>query len=394
MQWLGVVGLCLVGSIAAGCAFELVQPGVLGVRRNPACRSKGHSACRSKGEGSKNSRGRWHARIQDSTPSHASPVALGVRGAQVLPEDAFSMANDAYSNWRTGRTRYSQRKNKTYIQQIGGDLAVEEALESEGFKQLQREFLLVYDPAAFRLEEAVLEMIAGTEPRVRSTGLHALHHAFDAEWDRCKSFKPHRRKLNGQLYNSQHGALLQREFERFVCDFIAPHLQENMKDCRQIYFQSKPSVRMQPPSNSRFGYPHTDAMYFHQRGQINFWVPVTKVYDTNTLWVESKPGLQDYHPLELDVGQCARFYGNQCTHLTLANDTPDTRVSLDLRVVPGPCFDPDPPDSRNRNGRPIFVVGGYYAVANFNPQTHKWAVAEGTLVPSFGTDEGSAGGGR
>ena len=33
-------------------------------------------------------------------------------------------------------------------------------------------------------------------------------------------------------------------------------------------------------------------MYFHQRGQINFWVPVTKVYDTNTLFVESAPGLQ------------------------------------------------------------------------------------------------------
>ena len=40
------------------------------------------------------------------------------------------------------------------------------------------------------------------------------------------------------------------------------------------------------------GYPHTDSMYFHQRGQINFWVPLTKVYDSNTLWVESSPGLQ------------------------------------------------------------------------------------------------------
>ena len=29
--------------------------------------------------------------------------------------------------------------------------------------------------------------------------------------------------------------------------------------------------------------------YFHQRGQINFWVPVTRVYDTNTLWIESEP---------------------------------------------------------------------------------------------------------
>ena len=93
-------------------------------------------------------------------------------------------------------------------------------------------------------------------------------------------------------------------------------------------------------------------MYFHQRGQINFWVPVTRVYGTNTLWVESQPGLHDYHALDLDVGQCARFYGNQCMHFTLANDTPDCRVSLDMRVVPGEAFDPDPPDSRGADGNP------------------------------------------
>lgn len=140
------------------------------------------------------------------------------------------------------------------------------------------------------------------------------------------------------------------------------------------------------------GYPHTDSMYFHQRGQINFWVPLTKVYDSNTLWVESSPGLQvpvhhdisreeqgeggvhecvgclcqqlssagkclpliyvrlcfrdtcgqDYHPLNLNVGECARFYGNKCTHFTLANETPDTRVSLggserESRAAPS-CF--------------------------------------------------------
>lgn len=50
-----------------------------------------------------------------------------------------------------------------------------------------------------------------------------------------------------------------------------------------------------------------------------------KIRDANALG-------QDYHPLNLDVGECARFYGNKCTHFTLANDTPDTRVSLGVRA--------------------------------------------------------------
>jgi len=177
------------------------------------------------------------------------------------------------------------------------------------------------------------------------------------------------------------------------------------------------------PRPPAVGYPHTDSMYFHQRGQINFWVPVTKVYDTNTLFIESAPGLQvreamprlrvyglrfrayrcrrhrrgrptrlqpasaratgsrlaclqrmsartsaahtcacalpaplrggrlfplgqDYHALTLNVGECARFYGNRCTHFTLANDTPDTRVSLgeiphDRPPPPLPALCPD-----------------------------------------------------
>ena len=216
--------------------------------------------------------------------------------------------------------------------QAGSNPAVEAALEGEGFRALQAESVLEYDAGVFRLEQAVLEMISAAEPRARETGLRGLHEAFDPQWQRSKSFKPHRKKMNGPLYNSEHGASLRREFAKFICKFIAPHVREHTR-CTRIYFQSTPSLRIQPPSNFRIGYPHTDSMYFHQRGQINFWVPLTKVYDTNTLWLESAPGRQDYHPLELDIGQCARFYGNQCTHFTLANDTQDTRVSLDLRVV-------------------------------------------------------------
>ena len=51
--------------------------------------------------------------------------------------------------------------------------------------------------------------------------------------------------------------------------------------------------------------------------------------------------------------------------LLAANDTQDTRVSLDLRIVPEACFDPDPPDSR---GRCIFH---HLPLSNTTPEKKK-----------------------
>jgi hypothetical protein len=59
-----------------------------------------------------------------------------------------------------------------------------------------------------------------------------------------------------------------------------------------------------------------------------------QVWGSNTLHVESKPGLGDFHPLELRRGQLCRFWGNQCQHYTVANQTDATRVSFDFRVIP------------------------------------------------------------
>ena len=144
--------------------------------------------------------------------------------------------------------------------QGGDNPAVNAALASEGFRSLQREAVLSYDPARFRLKEAVMEMIAGAEPRVRAHTLSTLHLAFDPAWERSKSFKPHRRKMNGPLYQSPHGASLRQEYEKFILECIAPHVQQHT-GCTTLYFQSSPSLRIQPPGINRVGYPHTDAMY-------------------------------------------------------------------------------------------------------------------------------------
>ena len=60
------------------------------------------------------------------------------------------------------------------------------------------------------------------------------------------------------------------------------------------------------------------------------------------------------------VGQCVLFWGNQCLHYTLPNDTDTTRVSIDFRVVPKSYYQTVYKDCLRLDGQPRFSLGAYY----------------------------------
>jgi hypothetical protein len=102
-----------------------------------------------------------------------------------------------------------------------------------------------------------------------------------------------------------------------------------------LRFQCPPTLRVHMPGRAPTIGMHCDSEYDnHEPGEINFWVPFTRVFDSNTLWAESAPGRGDFAPFELSVGQAVRFNGNQCRHFTKPNGTGKTRVSIDFRVIP------------------------------------------------------------
>ncbi|CAE8624945.1 unnamed protein product [Polarella glacialis] len=120
-------------------------------------------------------------------------------------------------------------------------------------------------------------------------------------------------------------------YRRFVREVVAPLV----GDPEGLVFQCPPTLRCQLPSSRPLGRRHRDDAYEgHQGEEINFWLPLTKVWGSNTLHVESRPGQADFRPLELSYGEFLRFHGGQCEHFTMANDTGATRVSLDFRVIP------------------------------------------------------------
>jgi hypothetical protein len=76
---------------------------------------------------------------------------------------------------------------------------------------------------------------------------------------------------------------------------------------------------------------HNDREYGQQPTQINIWLPITSVYGSNSMYVESHPGLSDFAPVELHYGQGLMFYGTELLHGTLDNVSGGTRISYDFR---------------------------------------------------------------
>lgn len=143
---------------------------------------------------------------------------------------------------------------------------------------------------------------------------------------------------------------------RFLREVILPHLGGTY-----LIFERSPNLRVHFSGARALTAPHTDAQHSHSRSEINFWVPITRVFDGCSLWVESAPGLGDFQPIVAEYGELIRFYGNQCLHFTKDNTTDTTRVSFDFRVVRVSDF--------ARSGIPLqgegtarFCLFGYYGV--------------------------------
>ena len=72
---------------------------------------------------------------------------------------------------------------------------------------------------------------------------------------------------------------------------------------------------------------------------VNFLIPLTPMLDTNSMYIESKPGEGDFKPLVLQPGQLLRFNGNKCVHGNEPNQQGVTRLSIDFRMITVKDFD-------------------------------------------------------
>ncbi|GAA0871320.1 hypothetical protein GCM10009117_04660 [Gangjinia marincola] len=130
-----------------------------------------------------------------------------------------------------------------------------------------------------------------------------------------------------QKLNSPIGDQFYTLYGKFIREVIQPQYDE------PIYFQEKPTHRIifaDTPGVSRL---HRDSDYGHHPKEINYFLPQTKAFDTNTVWIESERGKEDLSPMNVRMGQYARFNGASLLHGAMPNTTNASRVSFDFRIL-------------------------------------------------------------
>lgn len=167
------------------------------------------------------------------------------------------------------------------------------------------------------------------------------------------------------------------QFKRLYCRFVKDIYSKMYPDEEFMIYQSFPSIRFQFINNTTVP-PHCDSdeLGRHPLGERNFLIPLTAMYGTNRLFIESEPGKKDFEGITLNHGELFVFDGNRCVHYNENNVEPTLRISLDFRVIhrqqyleylsKGPPTTTNPRNPENKRTPTRMVIGGYYQCAPRN----------------------------
>ena len=136
-------------------------------------------------------------------------------------------------------------------------------------------------------------------------------------------------------------------------DFISKVV-KNLFD-EEIIYQVTPTFRLQAIDNVSVFAFHKDTEYGHSDKTINFFLPITKCYDTNALWVESG---SSFEPMECDYGDLITFDAVNLLHGNKVNKTGKSRISLDFRVMKMVDYYETSKQTLSKNRR--LILGDYY----------------------------------
>lgn len=146
-------------------------------------------------------------------------------------------------------------------------------------------------------------------------------------------------------------------YEEFILNVVKPQFGE------EVVFQKIPTFRLHFPGNIAVGEFHRDRNYRDEKWanevkEINFFLPLTRAYNTNSIWVESEEGKEDFSPFEAKYGEVIMWDGSNLLHGNKTNIEKTTRVSFDFRVMPFSRYKKSDHGSINMNSQ--FSIGGYY----------------------------------
>ncbi len=198
-----------------------------------------------------------------------------------------------------------------------------------------------YDSEKFPFDRAALAVVneaLSKDGKIPIQALTRLHAAVDSRY---------LGRIYAALYAFLKGDTFMAAYRQYLKEAIAPRI------AGDFFYQKTPGVRIHLPKTRTVQY-HTDVWYGHGENVLNFWIPLTHSYGSNSIYVASlddsirevaalehaKAEMGEINtrlanvcsPLDIDVGEtycfCARV-----VHGTEQNQTAETRVSLDYRLL-------------------------------------------------------------
>jgi len=184
---------------------------------------------------------------------------------------------------------------------------------------------------------------------VSGSGLDGL--GFEGEYE---TFKRGTDQSSG--YHRKFYASWEREVEplyrSFIAEAIAPVVPE------PFIYQKVPTFRVHLPGNVAVGEFHTDAEYNHPEGEVNFWLPVTSAFRSNSIAIQM-PGIRGVDFMPVEYGEVLVFDAVRYYHGNVRNLTGRTRVSIDFRILLKRLYKPT--GLRTVNTGSLLEIGDYYA---------------------------------
>lgn len=192
-------------------------------------------------------------------------------------------------------------------------------------------------------------------------------------------------------------------FKSLYCGFIQSIFDRFFPDENIYIYQSFPSIRIQY-FNSVTIPPHYDSddIGRHPDGEKNFLIPITRMYGSNTIFIETEPRKEDYVGVEMEHGELFMFNGNKCTHYNTRNIEKNVRISMDFRILLLSDYvkyvnnnNPTYTNPREPIRNPVKMLsGGYYQIQHKGSNLCEHWVHNTDLIlqtrPSFDMNEANA----
>lgn len=213
-----------------------------------------------------------------------------------------------------------------------------------------------YDTSIYNFEELISSLF--------NTELNNLHNIKTKNYDIFTELgKDSNTEFHQKFYKEYKNGWdqLLNLYKSFIFEEIYPFMCNLTKETEFAY-QTFPSFRVQLPNNVAVVKYHydSDKEHCHPEGEINFVIPLTKMYDTNTIWAESEHGLGDYKPINMTVGEYVCWNFNKCYHGNKINKTDFTRVSMDFRILPLSKYTINNINNISVTTNSKFHIGNYY----------------------------------